>query len=212
MISAIVFDFDGTLIDSTDSIWGEYQRVIGLMGLEPISFSEFTAQLGKPWDAALRSLWPGVDVLEFSRLYRGGSESLEPFVGVHSVLEELGKRYRLALLTSRGRTNLLKNLGAAKIDPRVFEVVFDRDGTDRHKPDPGVLLTVSERLGVGKDEVLYVGDSLVDAACARGAGIFFVGVLSGGTTRSVFEEAGVEHVIESVADLPNLIDKAFINQ
>jgi HAD superfamily hydrolase (TIGR01509 family) len=202
VFSAIVFDFDGTLVDSAKSIFDEYTRVAGLLGIRSVSYREFAAQFGKPWEAALEGLWPGLDRGEFTRLYRREREKTPIVPGVREALEELSAGYRLSILTSRGSSSLHVILEAVGIDDGVFECVFSRDSLSVHKPDPGALLEAAGRMGLSVSDMLYVGDSVVDAECAKKAGVFFVGVLSGGTRESDFRALGVEHVLGSVASLP----------
>lgn len=204
-MKAIIFDFDGTLIDTTGSIWGEYQRVSNLMGLPKITFRQFTNQLGKPWVDVLLTLWPDVDIDEFNRLYRKGTERGIPIKGIRGTLRELNKDYRLALLTSRGEKSLFQHLNAAGFDPSLFELILDRDSTKNHKPDPQALMQACKELKLKPEDVMYVGDSLVDMECALRANIEFVGVLTGGTTREEFEKGGTEHILTSIVELLNLI-------
>lgn len=207
MLRAIVFDFDGTLIDTTNSIWGEYKRVAALMGLEEVEFEKFTSQLGKPWVAALMGLWPDVDIDRFNKLYRGNVEKSTPIVGVKETLELLSKKYRLAILTSRGEDTLYSHLKLMGIDPGIFYVILHKGSITRHKPDPSALFQISRKLMVGMDDMLYVGDSIVDLECAVNAGVVFVAVLSGGTRRDMFLSNGAQYVIDSIARLPVLLER-----
>lgn len=205
MIKAIVFDFDGTLIDSTDSIWREYQRVSKIMGLRRITFREFASHLGRPWEKVLESIWPGVDVWEFSRIYRQDREKTTLLANVTETLEELNKNYVLALLTSRGRRTLYKHLDSVGMKKELFKLIFYKESLKEHKPDPRALQHACEKLNLKPSEVIYVGDSIVDAECSLSAGIRFVGVLTGGTERSDFTKIGVKHVIDSMEELPELV-------
>jgi len=60
-------------------------------------------------------------------------------------------------------------------------------------------------MGLGLKDVIYIGDSVIDAECAHKAGVSFVGVLSGGTLYEDFIKLGVKQVIDSVAKLPKLV-------
>ncbi len=205
MIRAVVFDFDGTLVDSTESIFREYQRVVEIMGLREISYGEFRRELGKPWDKVLETLWPGVDVGEFSIVYRQEKEETELLAHVPEALRELGRRFRLALLTSRGEKTLYRILGESGISKETFEVILHKDSLHAHKPDPEALHHLLRLMRLKPGEAVYVGDSVVDAACAKAAGVAFVGVLTGGATREEFEGLCVSHVISSMEELPALI-------
>jgi len=205
MIKVVVFDFDGTLVDSTESIFREYQRVVKLMGLREISYAEFRRELGKPWNKVLESLWPGVDVRKFSEVYRQEKEKTELLAHVPEALAELHGRFRLALLTSRGEKTLYGILEESGIRKETFEVILHKDSLHAHKPDPEALRHLLRVMKLKPGEAVYVGDSVVDAACAKAAGVAFVGVLTGGATRGEFEGLGVSHVISSMEELPALI-------
>jgi phosphoglycolate phosphatase len=205
MVGVVVFDFDGTLVDSVGSIWAEYVRVMDLMGLRKVSYSEFSGHVGKTWDQVLLGLWPDVDVDEFTRLYRVDAEVVKPVPGVLSVLRELGGSYTLAVLSSRGNKSLMKYLRVLGFEERLFSRIYHRDNVVCHKPDPGVFEQISLDLGVESSELVFVGDSLVDAECSKGAGVRFIGVLTGAASEGDFRGAGFGEVVESVADLPGKI-------
>ncbi len=205
MVDAVVFDFDGTLVDSVPSIWREYQRVMEVMNLKDVTHREFTKHVGRPWEQVLRSLWPDIDVLEFTKNYRSSDESLKPFKGVGKTFKYLSKKYKLAIMTSRGESSLVKNLKDPEINLKLFDGVFHRNNLRFHKPDPRAITQVCESLGVKPEDTIYVGDSIVDARCALDAGAGFIGVLSGGAWEEDMRGEGVKVVLESVVDLPNVL-------
>jgi len=207
MIKAVILDFDGTLVDSVGYIWDEYRRVMELMSLPKVSFSEFTRHMGKPWTQVLTSMWPGLDVAEFNRHYNVAAERAALVDGGREALSKLKGEYKLAILTSRGEKTLRMHMEKAGIDQGIFSVIMHKDNSKSHKPDPGAILETCRTLGVGKDEALYVGDSVVDAQCAKNAGVMFVGVLSGGAKKRDFEEIGASCVLSSLSELPAFLKK-----
>jgi len=205
MFSAILFDFDGTLVDSNKSIFDEYIKVSKIMGLREISFREFSSHLGRPWNAALEELWPGVDKKKFTGLYRREREATPILEGVYGALVDLSQNYSLGILTSRGKKTLHIILDAVGINDGRFDFVFSKESLSSHKPDPRALTEAVEKMGLGLKDVIYIGDSVIDAECAHKAGVSFVGVLSGGTLYEDFIKLGVKQVIDSVAKLPKLV-------
>jgi phosphoglycolate phosphatase-like HAD superfamily hydrolase len=103
MLKCILFDFDGTLVNTMDSIWEEYQHAIGTMKLKPISRQAFSRNMGKPWDEVIRSCWPEVPPQEFTSHYRFQMEKADRIPGVDQALNQLSKKYTLSILTSRGK-------------------------------------------------------------------------------------------------------------
>ena len=206
-VKAVLFDFDGTLIDSVDSVWREYQRTASALKLPEKKFEDFARQLGKPWEIALQNIWPGVDTERFTEVYRLEKEQAKAVEGVTETLGRLRGRYRLGILTSRGSRTLYMHLDSTGIG-RDFDVILDRDSLRNHKPDPKALYQACEELHIKPDEAVYVGDSIVDAECALKAGIRFVGVLTGGASRREFEKNGVRggDVLENLKTLPEKLE------
>ncbi|MFH1403569.1 MAG: HAD family hydrolase [Candidatus Altiarchaeota archaeon] len=201
----IALDFDGTLVDSVESIWLEFQRVIEAMDLPKISYDDFKQQLGKVWDNVLTGLWPGINIQEFNRNYRVEAEKPIPIRGVHTALKKLEDHYPLVILTSRGEDTLIKHLELTGFTTTAFDGIYHRDNLPYHKPDPEALLSVCGDYSVDAEDLLYVGDSLVDFECAMNAGTRFVGVLTGAASGSDFTEKGVADVIDSVTYLPGFL-------
>lgn len=206
MLTAVIFDFDGTLIDSTDSMWNEFQRVAKILGLASVQFSQFTRQLGKPWANVITGLWPEADVDRFSSIYRKNRENVFPIDGVGSTLDELSKSYELGILTSRGKKTLYAYLKLVQIKPEIFDVILPKESIVKYKPDPAALTQMCESMNVRLNEAVYVGDSIVDLECSLRAKVPFIGVLTGGTTRNMFESQGAVEIIDSIVELPDLLN------
>ncbi|MBU0762070.1 MAG: HAD family hydrolase [Candidatus Altiarchaeota archaeon] len=205
MLKAVIFDYDGTLVDTIPQIYGEYLRAMKILGLREIGFDEFKRVIGLPWENVLTTLWPGIDVSEFSKVYRSGMESPKPFQDMDEVLRRLSKDYVLAMLTSRGEKTLTQQVNSLSLDMGLFKRVFHRNNTLYHKPDGRALKQVCESLSIASSDAVYVGDGFVDAECARNAGCRFIGVLSGGLSREDFEGVGVSEVISSISFLPKVL-------
>jgi phosphoglycolate phosphatase len=86
-----------------------------------------------------------------------------------------------------------------------FAAIVGGEDVTAHKPDPESLRLAMERLGVEPEETMYVGDSITDAEAARRAGVPFVAVLSGMTPREAFGRYAVCAVIETLAELPGVL-------
>ena len=86
-----------------------------------------------------------------------------------------------------------------------FPVIVGAEDMPYHKPHPAGLLQAMRRLGCQPDEVVYIGDHLVDAQAARGAGIGFVAVLTGMSERRHFLETQPLAIIDNLAELPELL-------
>ncbi len=204
-ISTVLLDFDGTLVDSTDAILGQYAAVAERMGLPPLARSRFISVLGLPWRAALEELWPGVDVAAFTGSYSLAAEDLRAIVGVGNAVERLAESYTVGLVTSRSERSLTPKLPVLGFDPSVFSCIVTAETYSFHKPDPRVLQAACGGLGVEPARTVYVGDSVIDARCALDAGVSFIGVLTGGTSSAAFMDLGVTDIVDSVAQVPGLL-------
>jgi len=207
MAKALVFDFDGTLVDSIGSIWEEYQRVMEAMNLKRVTHREFTRHIGRAWADVITSLWPGVDPKEFTSHYRLEAEVVKPIDGADMALEKLAEKYVLAIMSARGGETLNPHLRRMGYNLELFKAVYHRNNLKYNKPDPRAILQVCKRLKVKPGDVIYIGDSIVDAECALKAGAGFIAVLSGGAYPEDFREMGVTDIIGSVAELPSHLEE-----
>ena len=202
-IKAILFDLDDTLIASGEVIVQHHLKIAEMLGLERRSSSEIAKAIGIPWDGVLKKLWPEIDVEKFKKVYRENSKDygIKLIDGVSSLLNELKSKFVLGIVTARDKGSAVKYAKKFGIY-EYFEhfVTADHEFT---KPDPKVFdstLKSLETKGILKEEVLFVGDSLIDHECAKKAGIDFVAVLTG--FDKDFDDV---RTINSVAELRSLL-------
>lgn len=128
-------------------------------------------------------------------------DNTELYVGVKEVLYRLkDKGYRTAIVTTKFHYRIEQILRKFGIEPLIDMIVGGED-VKIEKPNPEGLFWTMKRLGLAKEEVLYVGDSLVDAKTAENAEAAFAAVLTGTTTRSDFEKYSSVYIGNSVADV-----------
>ena len=179
MSHLIVFDLDGTLIDSRQDLAESANELIGLHGGVPLELDRVTGMVG---DGA-RVLVERVRMA--SGLAVPVSEALEQFLsiyerrmtthtrcyeGIEDVLAWLDRRADLALLTNKPTPHtvaLVRHLGIA----HHFRWILGSDGAFPRKPDPASLEHLMRAAAVAPPHTLYVGDSMVDVETARRAGV-----------------------------------------
>jgi HAD superfamily hydrolase (TIGR01549 family) len=205
MQKAVIFDFDGTLVSSMDSVWTQYQRTIRVLGLRKITKGQFMRHVGRPWNEIIETFWPGQDPEEFTLNYRQDREVFRKFAGMDATLKLLSSKYSLYILTSRGEKTLLPGMKKARLDTSCFKGIYFRERLNYNKPDPRALIQVCEEVGIRPDESVYVGDAVVDANCAQEAKMRFIAVLSGGAKRGDFKRMGINEILADVTDLPKLL-------
>ena len=195
---AVLFDLDGTLIDSGAIILASFRHATQTVLRREIPDAELAALVGgSNIHDQMRSI-DAAQVDELVRVYREHNEplhdELEAFEGIEHVLAELKREgRRLGIVTAKRRQTVELAFAVLPLE-RYFDVVVTSDMTERHKPDPEPVLKALERLGVEPGEAAFVGDSPFDVASGKAAGVFTVAVAWGNI-----------HPIESLAEADVLV-------
>lgn len=220
-VDAVLFDLDGTLIDTLDI----YCRVLNIalerLGFQPAD-KEVIVSAAKEgefeWNRVLPRE-PGIPVDEVIQglreiigdLYKDAlHEEAELIPGTSEILRKIsGMGLKMALVTSTPRRYLmikLDPLRRAGVDG-LFDLFITSDDAFKKKPAPDPLIVCAEKLGVSPGRSVYVGDSRVDIRAGKAAGMKTAGVLTGMEDRESLERERPDAIIDSVAALPDLIRK-----
>ncbi len=177
MFKLIVFDWDGTLMDSEARIVACMQAAVGDAGIAPVSRAHVRDVIGLGLREAVHRLLPGIESEIQERVaerYRHhflevDQTPSELFPGVREVLEWLERQdYLLAVATGKGRRGLGKVLDSTGLGAH-FHATRCADET-QSKPHPAMLLELMDQLGVRPRETLMVGDTEYDLLMAQNAG------------------------------------------
>lgn len=179
MITAVVFDCDGVLFDSWRANVAFYNAVLAMAGLPPLR-GEWERRAHVMASSHLFEAMFAADVATLERVHAAlHATDYEPFYalmqpvrGLHGLLDELGRTYRLAMASNRGRT-LPEVARRFDLNRRLQCVVGVLDVT-RPKPEPDMLFACLERLEAEAKHALFVGDAPSDLQAARAAGMHFV--------------------------------------
>lgn len=175
--AAIVFDLDGTLIDSRADLAGSINRLRARHGLPPFSLAEVTARVGRGARLLVeRSLPEEIRGEHFESSYRWFltdyskhcTEETTTYPGVVELLAELAVRFPLALATNKPEAMTRDILVHLDLE-HFFTATVAGDTLPVKKPDPRVLIHLGELLGTPATDLLLVGDSEVDAETALAA-------------------------------------------
>ncbi|WP_378148117.1 HAD family hydrolase [Cnuibacter sp. UC19_7] len=204
---AVLFDIDGTLIDSNYLHVESFMQAFEEVGVEMSAWRVHRA-IGLDSSRLLEELLGeraqeiGDQVKEgHSRLYRELWPRLRRFDGARELLETLHERgIRVVLATSAPEDELEELLRVLDCDD-VIHATTNGDDVETAKPEPDILGVALERAGVTADEALMVGDARWDAVAAGRAGIRMVGVRSGGISEGELRDAGALEVHDDVAAL-----------
>lgn len=217
-IGAVVFDLDGTLIDSAGDLAAALNRMLGEAGRPTVALAQVKRMIGdgsakliERGFAATGSV-PAPAILKarlarFLELYEADSANLtRPYDGVAETLAALARRgLKLGVCTNKPDAATRRVLDELDLGSH-FAAVAGGDAFAVRKPDPGHLLGLLDRLGVSPDAAIMVGDNEHDAAAARAAGLPIV-LVSYGYARTPLAEIAPDAIIDRFADLPAALDR-----
>ncbi len=184
---AVLFDLDGTLVDSAPDLCNAVNRVAADLGHAPVPLSRLREVVSKGGRAMLAVALPQLTDSERAALLAPFLAYYAQALAVDSVVFE-GVADLLGGLEARGLrwgivTNKPEYLARGVVDgfgwSQRSAVLIGGDTLPRHKPDPDQLLLACEQLGLAPSEVIYVGDDLRDVQAARAAGMVSVAALWG---------------------------------
>jgi pyrophosphatase PpaX len=206
----VLFDLDGTLIDSGAMILASFRHATRTVLEREIPDAELAALVGgMNIHEQMRTL-DARHADELVRVYREHNEplhaDLQAFPGVENLLGELRSQGRkLGVVTSKRRRTVDLAFAVLPIE-RFFDAVVTSGDTERHKPNPEPVLLALERLGADPAAAAFVGDSPFDVRAGKAAGVFSVGVSWGGLhSDERLVEAGADVVVHSPEDLLDVL-------
>ncbi len=208
-LKLIIFDLDGTLVDSSRDITNALNHAIEPYGFEPLAIEDTIKMVGEGLtrlvekmlgenNAAIKD-----DVLD--RFIKYYSEHLtdftEPYPGIRETLEKIG-RYKKAVISNKREylsKKLLEELGLM----RFFDIVLGSDSVSEKKPSSAPVKKVLEILKIEPNEAVIVGDSDFDIQAGKGAGVSTVAVTYGYRSKELLKNA--DFLIDNINQLLTLI-------
>ncbi|MFL4991993.1 MAG: HAD family hydrolase [Microvirga sp.] len=217
MIKAVIFDIDGTLIDSVDlhaKAWVEALKHFG----HEIAFQDLRSQIGKGGDQILHGLLPpevieqrGEEIKDFrADLFRRRyMPQVRAFPGVRELFERIRAVGQRAVLASSGNADEVEQYKEIANIADLIDSDTSSDDAERSKPFPDIFQAALAKLqGLSCDEAVVVGDTPYDAEAARRAQIKSIGVLSGGFTGQALRDAGCIAIYHGPEDLLHRYDNS----
>lgn len=207
---AVLFDLDGTLVDSIELLVASMEYSFEGRTLRPL-VPEWLALIGTPLDTMLARWAVDADDVHVLRArYREHQlakhdEMIKLYPGMVETVRALhAAGHPLAVVTSKLEYGARRALKFAQIED-CFDVVVGIDQTTKHKPEPEPVWYALERIGAAKDRAIFVGDSTHDMEAGRAAGVTTVAVLWGPYSREQLEPTHPDYYVEGFQDLREIV-------
>lgn len=205
---AVLFDFDGTLINTNDLCFDSYRYAFRRVLNREIEMTEILNLFGRPLDISLGDYGDAQEAL--CREYRKFNETnhnklVKRFDGAEEGVRMIYEQgFKTAIVTSKREHMCREGLKWLGIEDCIDVLVTPED-TNKHKPDPAPILLACERLGLEPARALMVGDSIFDMAAGKAAGTGLCAVKYSVTPHEKLEEMGLDYFVESLVELAELL-------
>jgi HAD superfamily hydrolase (TIGR01509 family) len=201
---AIVFDLDGTLIDSLPAHLHAYQELAMKEFGVQLSEEEILEHFGKKTIDIIEALFPhsgknvGLLAEKKQRLYRKSFALVKLIPGTKRLLNKAKEKdIRCALGTSSSKKNVELTIKEFGLE---FDVIIAGEDIKFGKPNPETFLLAAQRLNILSEDCFVIGDTIFDIMAAKRAGMVAIGVLTGNTTRTQMKEAKADFIFENLLE------------
>jgi phosphoglycolate phosphatase len=212
---AIIFDLDGTLLNTLNDLGNAMNRVLSNRGFAIHPIDEYRFLIGNGVEKLVKRALPEKNrdeltvrtcITLFLEEYQNNSNrDTRPYEGIPELLDALKERgLKTAILSNKPHDTTISCVSELLERWRFDIVLGHRDGT-LHKPDPAGALEIAHRLNIPPEEFLYLGDSGVDMETATAAGMFPVGVLWGFRDAEELSKSGAQALISHPLKLLDLL-------
>ena len=213
-MDTVIFDFDGTLADTQESIISTMAETMRVLGIHDADTAVMKSMIGLPLREGIRRP-AGIEdenmlddaVALYRKIYKDmAPHTIKLYPGVKDTLESLAAGgYRLAVATSRGKDSLRQMLDVLGIAHLFCVLKADEDVINK-KPAPDMVRAILSELNCQSSEAMMVGDTTFDIEMGNGAGVKSCGVTYGNHSRRQLTEADADYVIDSITELIPLVE------
>ena len=207
----VLFDLDGTLIDSVDLIVDSYHHVDRVHGLPPRTREQILVGIGTPLRSVFRQMTDDPAVIEvWIATYREYNlahhdERIHAYDGAVDMVQRIrGAGVRVGLVTSKFRAGAQRGLTLVGLGD-AMAVIVGADDVINPKPHPEPVERALALLGMDAESCLFVGDSHHDIHCGRAAGAWTAGVTWGPFDRAHLEQVAPDYVFDAPGELADLV-------
>ncbi|WP_106769447.1 pyrophosphatase PpaX [Paenibacillus faecalis] len=210
MIETVLFDLDGTIIDTNELIISSFMHVIEKGPRGPLTRESIIPHMGTTLEYQLQTFSGLDDVSRLVTLYRSYNEQhhdemVTPFPHVQEVVKWLHEQgVSMGIVTTKIRPSTLMTLKKFNLEQYMSVVVTVND-VENPKPHPEPVLKAVKDLGCNPETTLMVGDSAVDLQSAKAAGVQAAGVAWSLKGEQVLREHGADYILKDMRDLYTIV-------
>lgn len=216
-IKLVIFDFDGTIVDTRKTIIIAKQETMEIMGLNIASDDECASTIGLSAKIGFKKLYPNLSedkldlcVSTYRKVFDKTKMIVPPvlFPNMKEVLDILSEREIVSTIaTSRSRSSCNELLNQMKIS-QYFSYILGVEDTELLKPNPESVIKTLKELSFNPEETLVIGDMPIDIEMGKNAKTYTCGVTYGNSKKSNLIAAGADFVIDDIGELTKfLFDK-----
>lgn len=214
MYKAVFFDLDGTLLDTLEDLADSVNEMLRKYSCPERSLDEIRQFVGNGMKKLVESsVSENFDKKDFDSAYeffrssygKNMQNKTHPYDGIEECLEDLKKAGIKTVVISNKNDDAVKSLCEKYFPGLVTFAVGVKEGIPP-KPDPAMIFSAEEKIGLKKEECIFVGDSDTDMLTAKNVGMKSVGVLWGFRDRGVLENSGADFIVSSPRDITKIIN------
>lgn len=213
MIKAVIFDLDDTLLESRAAKWAQHKHVAKKFFNIDLKEETLLKHWGKPINVLAPELYEHLDTWENIHPLLINTRKDFPKIPYQSSVETIEKLTEdgilVAIISATTKHDIEYDLEKYNFSINKFIHIQGAEDTKVHKPDPDVFLPVFKKLsdiGIKKEEMVYVGDSLDDLRASHGAGINFIAITTGIFTKEDFEKNGAKVIVSDIKEVINFLN------
>lgn len=209
-IRLVLFDIDGTLLDTREFIYQAFEHVSKKYKLAALQREKMEKFMGQPLEKCYNTFYPNEDAVKLCQAHRlfqlNNLDLAVVFPHTLEVLRQLNEKgIKIAAVTSRWRETLMETLELTGITS-YFDMIVTSDDVKNHKPHPEALLKVLEKFRINPENAVMIGDTEPDILAGKKAGVFTIGVTYGFHGKDI-KNAQPDFVVDDILEVIPLIIK-----
>jgi pyrophosphatase PpaX len=212
-ITAILFDIDGTLLDSVEFLYRAFEHAFDLHHIPRMPREGMREFIGPPLEKVYVNMAPGCDAASMTESHRQFQEThldlIKLFPDTISTLEELKRRnLKLAAITTRSKRTSIESLERFDLTS-FFEIIVSAEDVQRHKPDPEPLQKALSAMSVIPTNAIMVGDTEADILAGKNAGTKTAAALYGFGGRELIVQHP-HYILQRLGEILQVVERSEI--